>query len=774
MRKTNGSQLIGYVDSWSVAPGESLKAMISTDADQYKADLVKLRHGDPRPHGPGFKEHAIEGVLSVHLPGREQVAQAGSFVRISPHARLSNLTSLTVQLWVWATTPGRASQGLVSALSQNRDSGWGLLLDDQGHVVWTLIGIEGRHRLTSPAPLREREWYFVYASYDAATGTTRLGQWPSRRLPDDETMTQVAAKCKLGALTGSPAGLLLAAANPQEDSIQRFVADGHFDGKLDSPRLFSRQLTPHQIDRLRDDDDPMLVAGDWLLAAWNFGHQTNGEVVADSGQNGMHGVAINLPTRAMTGHNWTGRSTDHRMEPDQYGAIHFHSDDLEDAAWSPDFEFTVPKSLRSGVYAIRLRAGETVDRIPFFVRPPRGRATARLAVLLPTLTYLAYGNERVQFTVDYAEAGIIGHEIKPDPRDLWLRAHPELGLSTYDRHVDGSGSCYASRLRPIPNMRPDYVNWLTGASRHLAADLYLIDWLEEHRIRYDIITDEDLHEEGAPLLCRYKVVATGSHPEYYTERMVDAMECYVWHAGGRLMYLGGNGFYWVTSICKEKPHIMEVRRGYSATRGWESQPGETHHATTGEPGGLWRHRGRAPNKMVGVGFSAQGWDQEAPGYTRTSSSYKREHQWIFGNAAGPTIGDFGLVMGGAAGDEIDRYDPALGSPPHAVVLATSQGRHSRHYLRTVEDVPVLLPGLDGPHDESVRADLTYFPTRRGGAVFSAGSVSWTGSLSHNAYNNEVSHVTMNVLHRFMTSQPGIPQVSQADDSDGSAMSKQER
>jgi N,N-dimethylformamidase len=33
------------------------------------------------------------------------------------------------------------------------------------------------------------------------------------------------------------------------------------------------------------------------------------------------------------GHNWTGEYTDWRQAPDQYGAIHFHDDDLADACW---------------------------------------------------------------------------------------------------------------------------------------------------------------------------------------------------------------------------------------------------------------------------------------------------------------------------------------------------------------------------------------------------------------------------------------------------------
>jgi hypothetical protein len=42
----------------------------------------------------------------------------------------------------------------------------------------------------------------------------------------------------------------------------------------------------------------------------------------------------------------------------------------------------------------------------------------------------------------------------------------------------------------------------------------------------------------------------------------------------------------------------------------------------------------------------------------------------------------------------------------------------------------------------------------GGAVFAAGSVAWTGSLSHNGCDNNVSRVTENVLRRFLSAPAG--------------------
>ena len=177
--------------------------------------------------------------------------------------------------------------------------------------------------------------------------------------------------------------------------------------------------------------------------------------------------------------------------------------------------------------------------------------------------------------------------------------------------------------------------------------------------------------KGVELLAPYRVLLTGSHPEYWTQEMLDALEGWL-ARGGRLMYLGGNGFYWVTSIFRSKPHVLEVRRGHAGTGVWRSEPGEVHHASTGEPGGLWRFRGRAPQRVAGVGFTAQGFDESLP-YRRTPESREPRVAWIFDGVEGDEFGMHGSVLGGAAGFEIDRLDTELGTPPHAVVLAVARG-----------------------------------------------------------------------------------------------------
>ncbi|HEX6147461.1 MAG TPA: N,N-dimethylformamidase beta subunit family domain-containing protein, partial [Acidimicrobiia bacterium] len=249
----------------------------------------------------------------------------------------------------------------------------------------------------------------------------------------------------------------------------------------------------------------------------------------------------------------------------------------------------------------------------------------------------------------------------------------------------------------------------------------------------------------------YQVVLTGSHPEYVTGRMLDAVGEYV-SGGGRLMYLGGNGFYWVTSSPPGQADVIEVRRGYAGSRTWESSPGDEYHSFTSEKGGLWRHRGRPPNQLVGVGFAASGWGGIAGAYWVVQPVPGRA-DFVFGGVdVDQPIGDFGLIMGGCVGDEVDRWDPALGSPAEAMRLATCEDLNDS-YVIVVEDT--IGTGLDvtSANNPRVRADMVLMPTDNGGAVFSVGSMAWVGALSHNGYDNNVSVVTRNVLERFLSREP---------------------
>lgn len=746
------AEVISYADRWSLDPGDGLGLKVSTTAASFDARLVRLSVRSTGPELPAVTVHPVDERRQVRSPGREQRATAGSCIVVDlREAREPPPESFTVTMWIYTRTPGAGvEQGLAGILRNGAHDGWAVYLDPDGVPSFKLIVEERVQTLALTRAVPPRRWSFLAASFDARSGTVRLVQQVLRPSPREPTVLQATAEAPSHGRVWGSGPLVLAALGFNQDG-GRLRSLGHFTGKLESPAVYAGALDDTELGRI--------AAGagleDKRYAAWDFSRSFTGDRAHDIGRFSLHGRIVNHPMRAVTGHAWTGETDDYRAAPEQYAALHFHADDLEDAGWTDDVELRLPSEIHSGVYAAEVRAEGATDLLPVFVRPAAEGPRSRVAVLLPTYTYLAYANERIALAGDFAESGYSSRETRLGPADHWLDRHPELGRSLYDLHPDGSGVCYSSRLRPIPNMRPGYTNWTTHAPRHFGLDLYLIGWLDHTGIEYDVVTDEDLHAEGIDLLRPYQVVMTGSHPEYATRPMLDALDAYLAERG-RLMYLGGNGFFWVTTIDPERPHVVEVRRGQSGSRPWESAPGEDRSPSTGERGGLWRHRGRPPNALVGVGFTAQGWDQKAPGYRRLPDSHAASARWIFDGVGGSeVIGDFGFSMDGAASDEVDRYDADLGSPPHALRLATSTG-HSRIYRLGLEDMLMNAPGAHGEADERVRADMVFFETAGGGAVFSVGAIGWIGSLPVNGFSNNVSTVTGNVLRGFLEPEDSAP------------------
>lgn len=450
----------------------------------------------------------------------------------------------------------------------------------------------------------------------------------------------------------------------------------------------------------------------------------------------------------MTGWNWDGKNDSFRLCPQQYGGIAFHQDALTDCGWPVSVTCTVPDSARSGVYAIRVRCDGEEDHVPFFVRA--ASPTAPIAVQMASFTYLAYANEHLAFDAPIAQA-ICANTPILGPEDLHWKASDTFGFSTYDVHCDGAGVCYSSWHRPILNMRPRYRMPSTGVPWALPADLSLIWWLEQSGFDYEIITDHDLHAEGIDALKPYRMIINCTHPEYYSQTMLDTTEDYL-STGGRLLYLGGNGYYWVTEARAQEPWCIEVRKLDTGSRAWQAEPGEGYLTTTGCKSGLWRARGRAPQKTVGAGFTTEGMDESQP-FVRMDDSFDPAMAWMFeGIGEDELIGDFGLGLGGAAGIEMDRYDRALGTPPHARLVASSFG-HSDNYPLVSEDIAYAFPGRGGTQDPQVRSDIVYFTTAGGGAVFTAGSIAWSQALPCKGGDNNVARMTANVIRTFLKDGP---------------------
>ena len=283
--------------------------------------------------------------------------------------------------------------------------------------------------------------------------------------------------------------------------------------------------------------------------------------------------------------------------------------------------------------------------------------------------------------------------------NTWQAYNNWGGASIYVNDIDDGlkrrDAFIVHSQRPNPAASP-----LEGPGHLARGERYVLGWLEKNNIGYDLLADLDLHETPG-LLDPYQTLLINTHSEYWTEAMYKALERFQGR-GGNLIYLSGNGLYWKALIRGQR---MEVRSDHSA------------HTLASEAGGRWRALGRPEWRMIGIGFTKAGSRSRYRPYRVLAA----EH-WIFehtGVRAGDLIGTKGF-NGAASGWEIDKLDRA-GRPPGLVRLAKGTNRWGSG------------------------ADMVYFPHAGGGAVFSAGSITFGGSL---AVDPVLSRMLLNVIARF--------------------------
>lgn len=577
-------RLFGYTDRISVKPGEAIQFHVSSEgADTAEAQLVRLIHGDENPAGPGFVEEEVACAANGTWRVERQFTQVGSFLEVDdPAGRLAFEGSFTLFAFVHPTWPASGKrQSVIGRWDGDRKQGYGIGLDEKGYLrFWIGRGEDAVDCLAADTPLQVQMWYFVAATFDAKTRRATLyqvgvgnrynGLLGKVALVDYDSHASAIFRTGPGNLGTTP---FLMAGSRRRDAQQRACVSEFYWGKIDRCGAFDQALQPGELDTIRSGLVPAMES---LVAYWDttagYTDRGIGDLVVDVGRHKLNAGGYNRPVRGQTGWNWDGFTDCFRLAPHEFGGIEFHADALTDCNWKATRVVTLPRGLKSGCYAMRLRSGRgkslSEEHVVFFVRPEKPQA--RIAFLFPTLTYLAFANERLCFDHPEREA-LTGQPAVLSGIDIEMYARADFGLSTYDMHADGSGVCYSSYHRPILNMRPRYRMPSLDVASGLAADLSIIAWLDHSDFDYEVLTDEDLHRDGPAALSPYACVISGARPEYYTERMLDATEDYI-ADGGRYIYAGGNGFN-ATAGVRDANHgswsagaaMTGTSRGYRAT-----------------------------------------------------------------------------------------------------------------------------------------------------------------------------------------------------------------
>ncbi len=373
---------------------------------------------------------------------------------------------------------------------------------------------------------------------------------------------------------------------------------------------------------------------------------------------------------------------------------------------------------KSGLYYLHAKGEKSGEffSFPWVVAPQE--PTAKIAVLASTNTWLAYNNfggrsnyinanclpsEPVvnarQDLIRYTKAGSFNVWGFPDEEYLPLSfERPEPGNVVRENEevtdpIEGRLPC---------GMAP--------------AEWRLLGWLEREGFDYDYYSEGQLHA-GEIDLDAYQILMISVHPEYWSREMYQRVKAWVHDRGGKLMYLGGNGLNCEVEFLDGDR--LRFKTHLQPSTGGELGMPDPHDPSIYLESRMSRTLESEAN-LLGVVCTETGIMTAAP-YQVLNADH-----WIFAGTKlknGDLFGEKSLqerIHGGASGHETDKMSPH--SPPGTVLLAK------------------------GTNQDDGGAEIVYYETASGGAVYSVGSITYVASI---LVDKALSKMTANVIRRFL-------------------------
>ena len=374
----NSSSIIGYVDPLIVSPGSRVAVKTSCGQPTFTSKVLRILAGHDHSEAPPIAHQVIESIPQQSHQGKLQFSQLGSYVRIPSWSNedLSHVDTLSINFWCQATLPQSwQEQYLFSSIDHAAFSGFACLIDEFGSLRVRVGGSQKIQDIPLYTKLLKGEWVHVTVSIDRLNQKVKVEVGGQAKVADLGIRPQISHEendlfDNVKIASGKP--LVIAS-----DSVETRVASyrmrlATFNGKIDGFKIEATSAGRNET-----------------LLDFDFSLNIPTDEVRDVSGRYHHGTLINTPARAVTGHDWDASQVDWTHASYGYGAIHFHDDDLDDAAWDTNFELQIPPDLRSGCYGVHVDDGATVDIIPFFVRPdPNVEDPPPVALIMPTFTYI--------------------------------------------------------------------------------------------------------------------------------------------------------------------------------------------------------------------------------------------------------------------------------------------------------------------------------------------------------------------------------------------------
>ncbi|WP_373652373.1 N,N-dimethylformamidase beta subunit family domain-containing protein [Schlesneria sp. DSM 10557] len=374
---------------------------------------------------------------------------------------------------------------------------------------------------------------------------------------------------------------------------------------------------------------------------------------------------------------------------------------------------------KSGLYYLHAKGERTGEffSFPWVVAP--AQLTAPIAILASTNTWLAYNNFGGRS--NYINA----HQLPDAPvvnarQDLIRYTHAgSFNVWGFQDHEYLPLSFERPEIGNVVREHEEVTDPIEGrlTCGMAPAEWRLLGWMEREGFEYDYYSEWQLHN-GDLDLDSYKILMISVHPEYWSKQMYQKVKDWVWNRGGKLIYLGGNGLNCEVEFLGEDRLRFKTYLAPS-TGGALGMPDPANpeiyldsrmHRTV-----------ESEANLLGVVCTDTG--------IMTAAPYQvvRDDHWVFAGTGlknGDLFGEKSLqerIPGGASGHETDKMSPH--SPPGTVLLAK------------------------GINCDDGGAEIVCYETKSGGAVFSAGSITYVPCL---LVDDAISRITSNVITRFLT------------------------
>ena len=370
--------LIGYVDRFSARPGERIAVKVSSQfGEPYRADLVRIIHGDANPAGPGLKFEEVPAAFAGELP---LTLPAGTF-RLVRHRRRRHAARLARSVH-----DRRAGAALAARRAPADRAGDRGRADAVGSPPRARSNARRAANAGSPAPMLKRRWYELRII--ASDGRLRLRQTALQR-------SWGVADSGEAEMAGS-----LGVARHNSRSAP---ASPPLRGRMTIPTAPSSTAASRTRRSCRSADRGARRSSRTrleCLAWWDFSAEIATDRILDRGPHALHGSCATCRPGRCAARAGPARRPAGGIAPRHYAAIHFHDDDLYDCGWDTDFEVDDPgrhgeRRLRRAAALRRRRRTSCRStccrrpaprprRSPFSPRPSPTRSTATTSAAMPT------------------------------------------------------------------------------------------------------------------------------------------------------------------------------------------------------------------------------------------------------------------------------------------------------------------------------------------------------------------------------------------------------